>query len=172
MFISVNYVLEADEFARGVVAAFRRWLGINQAIGVFCDLPVVALYLIHPAQHASLPDAVLVAVLAVISLYLILLPLIRRLVLTGQYRKRKVGSVHLVFTGDGVTWNIATDGCEHHSVVRWDQFAKIRETAEFFLIYPSRRRVNVVPKRAFSPEQAALFSRFVEYGFAETLSAM
>ena len=66
-----------------------------------------------------------------------------------------------------MTWDVRTEGGRHRSTTGWASLVRIRETPEFFLLYPTRKRATVVPKRAFAPDQAELFSRFVEYAFAE-----
>ncbi|HTJ69838.1 MAG TPA: YcxB family protein [Actinospica sp.] len=172
MFIHVDYKLEADEFARGILAAFRRGHRITQAVGVTIGLLLAAAYAISSAKHLSPPSLWTMTVpMSLGTLYGILQPWIRGLVLRRQHRQRKTMSVGVTLTEDGMTWDVQTKGGEHRSVMGWASLVKIRETPEFFLLYPTRRQATVVPKRAFAPDQAELFSRFVEYAFAQARQA-
>jgi hypothetical protein len=166
MFIRVECRLEADEFARGILAAFRRGHRIFQAVGVLVVLLEVAAFAISSAKHQPRPSSWATTLVLAVGFYAILLPWIRAAVLKRQYRQRQVKSMSVVLAEEGVTWEVETVGGQHRSAVAWSGFVRIRETPEFFLFYPSRKRANVVPKRAFAPDDADLLSRFVEHEFA------
>ena len=61
---------------------------------------------------------------------------------------------------------VRTQSGEYHSNLAWSGFIRIRETPEFFLVYPGTRTANLIPKMAFEAEQQVLLPRFVKDGFA------
>jgi hypothetical protein len=136
-------------------------------MGVLIGLVPAGDFAISATKHVPAPPLTTTVPKSVVGLYLILLPLARRVALRRQYRQRNVRGVSVTFAEDGVTWQLRTEGGEHRSVVEWASCVKIRETSEFFLLYPSRKQANVVPRRALSPDEAELFSRFVEHGFEQ-----
>lgn len=167
MFIRVDYKLEADEFARGALAAFRRRTRTSQLMGVICGVLLAAVYAASAAMHLSPPSLGPSILVSAAALYLVLLPRIRGVVLRRRHRQRRVENVSVILTEEGVTSHVLAQGRDHRSVRGWASYVEIRETPEFFLLYPTRKRVSVVPKRAFTPDEADLFSRFVEHGFAD-----
>lgn len=167
MFISAEYRLEADEFARGILAAFRRSHRRLQALGLVVWLVLAGDLAISVSKHVPAPSLALTVSMLLVGLYGILVPLVRGVALRRQYRQRNVRGVSVTFADDGVTWRVRTEGGEHRSVVTWASYVKIRETSEFFLLYSSRKQATVVPKRAFRPDDVGLFSRFVEHGFEQ-----
>ncbi len=90
MFISVDYKLEADEFARGVLAAFRRSHRNLQAMGVLVGLVLAGDFAISATKHVPAPPLTTTVPMSVVGLYLILLPLARGVALRRQYRQRNV----------------------------------------------------------------------------------
>ncbi|MBR7838118.1 YcxB family protein [Actinospica durhamensis] len=167
MFICLDDRLGDDEFARGVIAAFRRRLRANQVVGALYGLVLAVNYALSSAKHMR-PSLMPSVLLSVVALYLILSPWLRRLVLKRQCRKVQVQGMGVTFTGEGAKWTFQLESgeCGGH-FNGWGCYVKIVEAPEFFLLFPSRKRTVVVPRRAFSPEQADRFSRFANYGFAE-----
>jgi hypothetical protein len=141
-------------------------------MGVIIGLLLAAAYAVSSAKHLSPPTLWTTTVpMSVITIYLILLPWLRGVVLRRQHRGRKITSVSVTLAEDGMTWDVRTKGGEHRSIMGWASFVKIRKTPEFFLLCLTRRRAAVVAKRAFTPDQAELFSRFVEHAFAQARQA-
>jgi hypothetical protein len=122
------------------------------------------LYALSFGKHGQ-PQFLAWSVVLVVALYLVLSPWLRRLVLKRQYRKVKVKGTSVTFTEVGARWNFRLESgeCDHFN--GWSCYVKIVETPEFFLLFLTRKRAVVVPRSAFSPEQADLFSRFAKYGF-------
>ena len=168
MFIRVDYTLEPAEFARAIRTAYQRGYRTSQAVGVVLGLALAALYVVSSAEHLVPPKLTTTTVpVAVVVLYLILLPWIRGVVLGRQYQGRKISNVGVTIAEDGMTWEVRTQSAEHRSVMAWSSFAKIQETPEFFLFFQTRKQASAIPKRALTSDQAELFSRFVEHEYPQ-----
>lgn len=168
MFSQVDYRLEPEEYVRGMFAAFRRGLWICVAFIVFSGL-LLTVMLAAPFvfSAATTPPLTTTVPVAVCCLYFVYQLLQRRARLKRRLQDQGVEGMSTTFTDSGVISRVRTRTGEHRSDVAWSGFVRIRETPEFFLFYPSPRTAEVVPKRAFDAEQAAMFSRFVKDGFAQ-----
>ena len=58
------------------------------------------------------------------------------------------GPLHWIFTDE----KIIQEAIASRSEALWNVYVKVRETGEFFLLYPQKNYAYVVPKRAFSGE--------------------
>lgn len=164
MFIQIQFRLEPDEYARGIVSAFRRSFRYKQAMGLLCALVGIPGFFIPGSWYI---DAILTAA----AVNYLPWPYWRRLALKRQYAKAKSQSNTVTLTEDGLSWLDINERGEGGMSVKWAHFTGLRETPEFFMFFTNKNYVHVAPKRAFDPQQAELFSRFVKYGFEEIRAA-
>jgi hypothetical protein len=165
MFISIEYRLEPDEFAQAMAAGFRRPFWSNLAFTVLFGLLFAGMIVVGLVRPPLNPLAT--AYLGACFLWGIYRLSTRRARLRKTYRKQNIIRMSAAFTEEGISWHAVTQNTEFRSDERWSAYERIAETPAFFLLHPDRKRAVVVPKRAFPPEQAALFSRFADQEFAQ-----
>jgi hypothetical protein len=165
MFISLEYKLDPDEFARATTAAFRREFWVNLVVTVFLGLILSAVIVAGIAKPPL--DLTLTAYMGACFLWLLYRLCSRRARLRRAYRKRNIIRMNVTFAEEGASWHMTSQSGEHRSDEGWNAYVRIEETPAFFLLYRNRKQAMLVPKRAFPPEQAALFSRFVEQEFPQ-----
>lgn len=167
MFIQVQFRLKPEEYARGIASAFRRIHLRRQAIGLLGMLAGVV-GVVFATGFRDVAGGVEFA--ALIYVYLNA-PFARRLAARRQYAKVKSQSNTVTLTEDGLSWLDVNERGEVSMSMKWAYFTRLRETPEFFMFFTSKHYVHLAPKRAFDPQQAELFSRFVKYGFEEVSAA-
>jgi len=126
----------------------RRWLAFVVALLV---MPFVAL-------SSHLDQFTLVPVLACAVLFLVFQQRLRR-----QWPKRALGDLGAgptTFRFDDFGFSASSSLRQHR--LAWSSLARYVETPEAFAIYTTPRTLLLVPKRAFSPVQAAQVSELLK----------
>jgi len=147
--VTVSFELTHPELRRGLAKILRKrrvWLAVQTAC-------LVALGISFLQTGRPVPGGL---ILAVAWLYLVT-------VFAGPYMAANKAfdtlciPTEMTFTDESYTAATSMARAE----INWRKLVKTEEHAEFFLLYLTQKTAVIVPKRAFSVEDAAVFGAFL-----------
>jgi len=80
--------------------------------------------------------------------------------ITNEYLTNKTFQEQLSYTLDNRGIHLKSETID--TTVLWTQYYKIKETKNFFLLYPGKSVATLLPKKAFKAEEIAAFRRFAK----------
>lgn len=167
MFIRVDWLIEEDEVVRADFAAAPWGRRFCRIVGALIALVPVGLYVAHRARNLPWDWTDLGRCWA-LACFFFLIPAWGGHLLRKQFRSSGQVKQSFTFTEEGVTVDFVDVDGERQVFRPWSAFHKLESNGEFFFLSMTPTHCAPVPKRVFDADALALFSRFVEYGFAET----
>jgi hypothetical protein len=149
MQITVNYQMTPAEFERGLKQVVRKRRQLMMVL-----IPVIVLGGALDLATKESELGVLTILLAVF--YAVMLAAGPRIV-ASKGASRHLLPTKVTFTREG--YLLRTDLIKTEA--RWQMLDKTEETGDFFLLFTGVRRATIVPKRAFTAEEAAELGAFL-----------
>jgi hypothetical protein len=97
-------------------------------------------------------------ILTAIIFILILILVLRRT--RNNYQTNKMFHEQINYTLDNTAIHSKNESID--STVLWTRYYKIKETKNFFLLYPDKTVVSLLPKKAFKAEELEAFRKFAK----------
>lgn len=149
--ITLRFTYDKDEYLRAVRLHYRKKMGVTRdiVIAVLCGAAAVWLFVTEGLSVWSLVAAGgFLALLGVVCSALVVVP---RIIYADS---AKLGNEYeLTFRHEGI--HFKTRDIDSH--IDWELYDNWIEDDEFFILYYGKRNFSVVPKRAFSENQEAIF---------------
>lgn len=151
MHVTVAFELSLDEVRRGVVRIARK----RRQMTLWVWVPIMVISGVVSMASGQVGFGIFCVTLgAVYLLQLLVAP--RRFAAKNAYRM--CVPMEYTFAETGYTVRSALSSGEN----RWEGLVKAEDTGEFLLLYVSARMAHIVPKRAFTPDDAAQVSSFLK----------
>lgn len=166
--MQVTYSLEQKDFYHSLVAHRERTAILKWSYRLLCGflflLPGVGLVVFATDPHSKLATAIPLFVLA--AIWAMLIWAAPWWSARSQYlqQPRAQGPRTMTLDGSGVHWQWKGGQAD----VQWTNFIRFLESKSVFLLYTSPACFNIVPKRAFAPEETKSFRDLLQEKVGDT----